>query len=1641
VATTPAADASSRALTAAQASAQAKSTGRPVIADAMTTATSRTTANPNGSFTLDTSPSPVRVRKNGAWVGLDATLIRNGDGTYSPAATTGSLVLSGGGRKPLAVLTLGGRQLSLTLPTALPAPAVSGATATYSNVLPGIDLVVTATSQGGISDVFVVKTAAAAASPGLAALMKTGVSAIGLKVATDAAGNLAATDPGGRAVFTAPAATAWDSPTAAAHSAGAASGAAGPSSSSVTSSGLDPVSGAPLASSVNGPGERARTASLSASYAAGTLTLKPPSSLLTGAPHLPIYIDPPFGPSVSAWTMVNSAFPDQSYYGVGTNSRMQVGFNGWSAPFFTARSFTTLDLSGLPAGAVVSSAPNNAEVNFFEDVAPSCNASEVDLYQTGPIYGSGSQTTTWNNQPSWGASPIGTADVAHGYSGCAAAGVGFDLSKTVSSLVAGGGRSLTLGLRATAADEGNPNSGGNAYSWKQFNGDVPHETTTNASVTYDVPPNAPGGLRTNPFTTCAGSAVGDTGMTLYAQVSSPVGNYLYTTFNLYKTKDGSKTNLLTSANNVPSDVYAGPSGQLAVMTLPESFFKTLAGGAATSFTWLAQSTDGTLAGRWSNTCTFVWDPTRPGAPGIAPTANPPTGTVDCPLVPTMPTHPIGSACRFTISPPNGANISGYVYQVDDAAPVTVTAGGSADITVILPSIVNTLTVSALSAGGNVGSSSTVWFDGTTLNPPAADGDVNNDGTPDLIVPGQAGSVFPPGLWLATGHADGTTATHAVNVGTAGLFSTVPTATSPGEWNGAQAITGNFCGNGAQDVMAYFPGSYDASTNPHGGGGAIVCSNGDSSPLDVSDPVNGKQYTVTSSSIIDSVGNGATQVANAGNTSGADTGEPDLLATINNQIYLFDAGAPGTYTNNQTPSTACTLCDDLTTLNTPDGTQDWNSWTVTSAQDTRGGTTATDLYLWKPSTGDLYLWAGLGLPTGSAFPNATTLAYTQYQIATGWNTGKTLILRAADINRDGIPDLWVTDPSTGIATAYLLPALAASTQLSPSATTTLNTSDHAWLFQDIGTNQSGAQLTTTADSTGGLNLNGAGGTGNVVWNTGDLYSPDALLNTNSDGTVDAGGTGTLDASGSAVNVSSDFTVSVRARPAALGGVILSQDGVHSSGVTLYPDGSGKWYFCLAKTDSTTWNYDCASGGTVQLGLWSQITATYNHNTGLMTLYVNGVDVATASHAPVTGFGGNFHVGDYLYDNAPTAHYAGQVTDIQAWNQVVPPAQPQTAGSALVTVTPTRILDTRHGTGGTTGPIGPGVTVPLQITGTAGVPSTGVTAVALSVTATGATGNGHLTVYPDGTAQPDTSAVNFPTGNAVTNGVIVPVGANGKIDINNSLNTGTGSDQIIADITGYFTTDTDATGASDYNPITPVRALDTRNGTGAPKAQIGGGKSLQVAIAGTNGVPAAGVTAVAINLTAVDEVTGGPLIAYPDGIATPTTTAVSFNTNEPTAAMSILPLGSDGKIDLYNASGGATDAIGDIVGYYTTAATSGPNAQMYHPLDSTRLLDTRLLSKPVASYSAYPYQQSVVSAVNPTLVVNITATQETVGGLLTLVPGDFASYTQPPTSTLNYASLSIANLDLAQTTNNYFTLFNNSAGTTHLIIDTNGYFAGY
>ncbi len=123
---------------------------------------------------------------------------------------------------------------------------------------------------------------------------------------------------------------------------------------------------------------------------------------------------------------------------------------------------------------------------------------------------------------------------------------------------------------------------------------------------------------------------------------------------------------------------------------------------------------------------------------------------------------------------------------------------------------------------------------------------------------------------------------------------------------------------------------------------------------------------------------------------------------------------------------------------------------------------------------------------------------------------------------------------------------------------------------------------------------------------------------------------------------------------------------------------------------------------------------------------------------------------------------------------------TAGAFHAADLPVRILDTRIGNG-RFGPIPANQDVTLQITGRAGVPTTGVTAVVLNLTVTDCTSAGYVSAFASGTSWPGTSNLNYVAGTTAPNQVVVAVGADGAVVLHNA--SGSGSVQLIADIQGY------------------------------------------------------------------------------------------------------------------------------------------------------------------------------------------------------------------------------------------------------------------
>jgi outer membrane protein assembly factor BamB len=128
--------------------------------------------------------------------------------------------------------------------------------------------------------------------------------------------------------------------------------------------------------------------------------------------------------------------------------------------------------------------------------------------------------------------------------------------------------------------------------------------------------------------------------------------------------------------------------------------------------------------------------------------------------------------------------------------------------------------------------------------------------------------------------------------------------------------------------------------------------------------------------------------------------------------------------------------------------------------------------------------------------------------------------------------------------------------------------------------------------------------------------------------------------------------------------------------------------------------------------------------------------------------------------------------------------QTGSSTYHPLAPTRILDSRVGTGGILGPIGEHSSRTFQVTGAGGVPSN-ATAVTGNLTVTGQTSLGYLFLGPDAINNPTSSTLNFPAGDDRANGVTVALGSGGTLSVTFVAPTSGQSTHVVFDVTGYFT----------------------------------------------------------------------------------------------------------------------------------------------------------------------------------------------------------------------------------------------------------------
>ena len=319
--------------------------------------------------------------------------------------------------------------------------------------------------------------------------------------------------------------------------------------------------------------------------------------------------------------------------------------------------------------------------------------------------------------------------------------------------------------------------------------------------------------------------------------------------------------------------------------------------------------------------------------------------------------------------------------------------------------------------------------------------------------------------------------------------------------------------------------------------------------------------------------------------------------------------------------------------------------------------------------------------------------------------------------------------------------------------------------------------------------------------------------------------------------------------------------------------------------------------------------------------------------------------------------------------------------------------------------------------------------MNVTVTNASAPGYLTVYPDSPTRPTASNLNWIGGQTLANLVEVKLGGNGIVDVYNAA----GTVDVIADVEGWVTSPGSPTTPDGlFNPLEPVRVLDTRNGTGGVSHRVAAGETITL----TATQPGLGAGAAVLNLTATDATAASYLTVWPHGQKKPTASNLNFGPGQTIANRVQVGLSSDGQVDIYNAAGGV-NVVADLNGWFTGTQAAGAGA--FRPQSPVRTVDTRSAGGPLGPAASRTVQGRGAGGVPSdatTIVANITVTDTTAPSYLTVYPDGVS---RPTASDLNWSrGQTVPNLCVIKLgSDGNFRLYN-AAGQTDVIVDVVGWY---
>jgi hypothetical protein len=384
----------------------------------------------------------------------------------------------------------------------------------------------------------------------------------------------------------------------------------------------------------------------------------------------------------------------------------------------------------------------------------------------------------------------------------------------------------------------------------------------------------------------------------------------------------------------------------------------------------------------------------------------------------------------------------------------------------------------------------------------------------------------------------------------------------------------------------------------------------------------------------------------------------------------------------------------------------------------------------------------------------------------------------------------------------------------------------------------------------------------------------------------------------------------------------------------------------------------------------------------------------------------------------------------------PVAAAAGASSFRSITPHRVVDTRHSIGATR--LGPGGTATVdvvtpEVAAAAGLSEDDISAVAINVTMVDAAGAGYLTTWPTNVPQPTASSLNTRfAGHIVANLVTVPVSPGGGV----SFFTDVGG-HLVVDVQGVFVPSATST-VGRLVPLSPRRAVDTRR----PQFDLDPGTTRVVDL-GPVGVPDS-ANAVVLNVTLTEATSPGFVTVWQPGAAQPLASNLNVVRAGQTVANQVFAPVTRAEVAVFADGGG--HLIIDVAGYFTGPDASPGSDGLFVPLSPERLLDTRqpgsptgarpvgagrVIDVPVAGRAGVP--ASGVAAV----AFNVTATQGRGIGYVTAWP---ALTSLPDTSTLNTGAAGETVANHAVTTVSTAGVGLYTFADTHLIADVTGYWTG-